>query len=146
MYNNCINLGDYWQIICKHNLRICILYYRISAWIHGGDCVYSVCTLIFPSFRISLNNSSECPAGYTGRDCKFSCLYPFYGEDCLMRCECSPETCDFVSGCEVTSKTVTSSEHHTTNSKDVVFPCEFYRNYCGKNNALYQFYGTATSI
>lgn len=36
MYNNFIYLGDYRQIICKHNLRICILYYRMSTWIHGG--------------------------------------------------------------------------------------------------------------
>lgn len=40
MYNNCINLGVYWQIICKYNLRICILYYRMSAWIHrSGLCL-----------------------------------------------------------------------------------------------------------
>lgn len=77
MYNNCINcinLGVNWQIICKYNLRICILY-------------------------------KKCPPGYTGVDCAYRCHYPSYGEDCFMTCECSPETCDFVSGCEVTRTT-----------------------------------------
>lgn len=67
--------------------------------------MHTVCVLIFPSFRISLNNSSECPAGYTGPDCKYSCRYPSYGMDCFMKCDCSNVTCDFVSGCKVASAT-----------------------------------------
>uniref|UniRef100_A0A8W8J1I3 Uncharacterized protein n=1 Tax=Magallana gigas TaxID=29159 RepID=A0A8W8J1I3_MAGGI len=81
----------------------------------------------------------KCPAGYTGMDCAYRCHYPTYGEDCFMTCECSTDLCDFVSGCKVTSTAVTSSEHQTTDRKGVVFPCDVYRNYCGKNNISHQF-------
>lgn len=47
----------------------------------------------------------ECPTGFTGFNCVYRCLYPFYGEDCFMMCACSKDTCDFVSGCKYTSTT-----------------------------------------
>lgn len=77
-------------------------------------------------------NCDKCPPGYTGTECAYRCHYPSYGEDCFMRCACSADLCDFVSGCKVTSTTVTSSEHQTTNRKGVVFPCDVYRNYCDR--------------
>lgn len=49
--------------------------------------------------------SVECPPGFTGMDCIYKCIYPTYGEDCFRTCECSNDTCDFVSGCKVTSTT-----------------------------------------
>lgn len=47
----------------------------------------------------------ECPPGFTGFSCVYRCLYPFYGEECLMMCACSNDTCDFVSGCKSISTT-----------------------------------------
>lgn len=56
----------------------------------------------------------KCPPGYTGMDCIYMCLYPDYGEDCFMTCECSADMCDFVSGCKYVSTTVNSSYPYKT--------------------------------
>lgn len=48
---------------------------------------------------------SECPLGYTGIDCAYTCFYPDYGKDCFMKCECTAEMCDFRSGCKHVSTT-----------------------------------------
>lgn len=46
---------------------------------------------------------TECPPGYTGMECAYRCHYPTYGEDCFMKCECSVDLCDSVSGCKYIS-------------------------------------------
>lgn len=51
----------------------------------------------------------KCPPGYTGHNCTYSCVYPYYGEDCFMKCACSGDLCDFVSGCKYLSTTVIPS-------------------------------------
>lgn len=51
----------------------------------------------------TVSYTTECPPGYTGVDCVYKCLYPDYGVDCFMTCNCSPDMCDFVYGCIVTT-------------------------------------------
>lgn len=48
---------------------------------------------------------SECLPGRTGPECVYKCIYPYYGEDCIMKCYCSAEICDIVSGCKHASTT-----------------------------------------
>ena len=43
---------------------------------------------------------TECPSGYNGPQCAFHCIYPYYGEDCLGKCNCKEEQCDFLFGCK----------------------------------------------
>ena len=47
--------------------------------------------------------SAECPMGYTGPQCTYPCTYPYYGEDCLSKCDCTEEQCDFAFGCTANS-------------------------------------------
>lgn len=79
----------------------------------------------------------KCPPGYTGPDCVYTCIYPYYGEDCFMKCDCSADLCDFVSGCKLTTTTVTLSEHQATDIKDNLFQCgafdDICKNHCDKN-------------
>uniref|UniRef100_A0A8W8J330 Uncharacterized protein n=1 Tax=Magallana gigas TaxID=29159 RepID=A0A8W8J330_MAGGI len=65
----------------------------------------------------------KCPPGYTGYNCNYVCLYPYYGEDCFMKCECTAEMCDFVSGCNATSTTATSSHPLPSTIKDTILSC-----------------------
>lgn len=51
----------------------------------------------------------KCPPGKTGPNCLYSCIYPTYGEDCVMKCACSGELCDIVFGCKYLSTTVIPS-------------------------------------
>lgn len=45
------------------------------------------------------------PTWVHGAQFDYKCIYPYYGEDCFMKCDksCSADLCDFVSGCEVTN-------------------------------------------
>nr|XP_022295396.1 uncharacterized protein LOC111105406 isoform X2 [Crassostrea virginica] len=45
----------------------------------------------------------KCSSGYNGQQCAYPCLYPYYGEDCLSKCDCTEEQCDFVFGCTANS-------------------------------------------
>uniref|UniRef100_A0A8W8MRA2 EGF-like domain-containing protein n=1 Tax=Magallana gigas TaxID=29159 RepID=A0A8W8MRA2_MAGGI len=56
----------------------------------------------------------ECPPGYAGPNCAYSCDYPTYGEDCLRECACSVDQCDFRSGCKVTNKPALSTKAFTS--------------------------------
>lgn len=37
--------------------------------------------------------------GYIGLNCSNKCPYPYYGEKCKERCNCSNDTCDVSTGC-----------------------------------------------
>lgn len=41
-----------------------------------------------------------CPVGYFAKDCRISCPYPLYGEECQGKCKCQEKHCDFVLGCD----------------------------------------------
>lgn len=43
--------------------------------------------------------TTECMPGYIGLNCSDKCHFPFYGESCKKRCNCSNETCDVSTGC-----------------------------------------------
>ena len=46
---------------------------------------------------------AECPSGYNGPQCANPCIYPYYGEGCLSKCDCTEEQCDSVFGRKATS-------------------------------------------
>lgn len=89
----------------------------------------------------------ECPPGYAGPNCAYSCDYPTYGEDCLLDCACSVDLCDFRSGCRVTNKpgdpinfytyyeffenSITMDSHH--------FPSQFIVSCFGKKGNIHCF-------
>lgn len=60
----------------------------------------------------------KCLPGHTGPDCVYTCVYPYYGEDCFMKCDCSAEMCDFVSGCKYVSTTAIRSTSYNTTRMD----------------------------
>lgn len=41
----------------------------------------------------------ECDAGKIGSHCEIVCPYPFYGKQCLSKCNCSKDHCDTANGC-----------------------------------------------
>ncbi|XP_062607822.1 protein draper-like, partial [Saccostrea cucullata] len=41
----------------------------------------------------------ECGSGYNGTNCSSFCIYPFYGDQCLQKCNCTKESCDNALGC-----------------------------------------------
>lgn len=43
----------------------------------------------------------ECMSGYSGVNCSSLCPYPYYGEDCQRKCDCSKELCTVSTGCIV---------------------------------------------
>nr|XP_022291658.1 uncharacterized protein LOC111102985 isoform X1 [Crassostrea virginica] len=49
------------------------------------------------------NNSSGRCERYNGPQCAYPCPHPYYGENCLYKCNCTEEHCDFVLGCKPTS-------------------------------------------
>lgn len=53
---------------------------------------------------------TECTPGYTGPECAYSCIYPYYGEDCFKECDCQINLCDHQLGCN-TSFTDSTSKH-----------------------------------
>lgn len=48
--------------------------------------------------------SADCPIGYNGHQCAYTCIYPNYGDGCLIKCDCTEERCDFVFGCKASSE------------------------------------------
>lgn len=41
----------------------------------------------------------ECDVGKIGPQCEIVCLYPWYGKQCLSKCQCSGNHCNPVGGC-----------------------------------------------
>lgn len=41
----------------------------------------------------------ECDAGTIGPHCEIVCPYPWYGKQCLSKCNCSKDHCDPADGC-----------------------------------------------
>nr|XP_022291656.1 protein draper-like [Crassostrea virginica] len=72
----------------------------------------------------------KCSIGYDGPQCAYSCTYPFYGEDCRNKCDCTEEQCDFIFGCKANSTTmghiegttdVSPASRISTSSVNIVF-------------------------
>nr|XP_034331335.1 multiple epidermal growth factor-like domains protein 11 [Crassostrea gigas] len=77
------------------------------------------------------NVCEKCMPGYIGLNCSYKCPFPFYGEKCMQRCNCSNETCDVSTGC----RGLTTLPAFTT---------ECMPGYTGpncSNNCLFPFYG-----
>lgn len=41
----------------------------------------------------------ECDTGTIGPHCEIVCPYPWYGKQCLSKCNCSKDHCDTADGC-----------------------------------------------
>uniref|UniRef100_A0A8W8JGK4 Uncharacterized protein n=1 Tax=Magallana gigas TaxID=29159 RepID=A0A8W8JGK4_MAGGI len=52
----------------------------------------------------------ECPVGYYRLNCSEQCIYPTYGGDCQSECKCSPDKCNFVTGCSQGQKEATGNQ------------------------------------
>ncbi|XP_078326236.1 uncharacterized protein LOC111105595 [Crassostrea virginica] len=60
--------------------------------------------------------STACPEGFIGGNCRYPCRYPTYGHMCQDKCKCQATICDHVLGCPDTTTTDSFSESHTTSS------------------------------
>lgn len=43
--------------------------------------------------------SLECDVGIFGLCCEKVCLYFFYGNFCVLKCDCNEDFCNFFDGC-----------------------------------------------
>ena len=60
-------------------------------------------TSIFPSsyiFTYISTVSGPCKDGYYGKQCRLRCPRPYFGEGCVLKCNCSEEHCHHVHGCQ----------------------------------------------
>ncbi|XP_048770733.2 uncharacterized protein LOC125676903 [Ostrea edulis] len=73
----------------------------------------------------TLEMCTDCTAGYTGKFCDIRCQYPYYGMQCLMKCDPphSRDHYDFKTGCVHTDLTTfgkfmarTNTDEGSTNS------------------------------
>ncbi|XP_078314325.1 uncharacterized protein LOC111102681 isoform X2 [Crassostrea virginica] len=44
--------------------------------------------------------SGPCKDGYYGKQCRLRCPRPYFGEGCVLKCNCSEEHCHHVHGCQ----------------------------------------------
>nr|XP_022304110.1 multiple epidermal growth factor-like domains protein 10 [Crassostrea virginica] len=40
-----------------------------------------------------------CNDGYMGVICEKRCPFPYYGDQCILKCNCRKEFCNFITGC-----------------------------------------------
>ena len=60
----------------------------------------NVCQKLFHQI---LYNFIDCPVGYYGDNCSFSCPAPTDGNGCAETCSCSNASCHQVYGCNLTT-------------------------------------------
>lgn len=64
--------------------------------------IYGKHTLIFLKFSFFENiklASEGCNPGYFRENCRAKCVYPYFGKDCRVRCDCGENLCVVSSGC-----------------------------------------------
>ena len=66
---------------------------RVSVEGRAGEC-----TEVKTIYVSVVLYHTECSSGYNGPQCAYPCTYPYYGEDCLGKCNCTEEQCDVVFG------------------------------------------------
>ncbi|XP_078314556.1 uncharacterized protein LOC111103576 [Crassostrea virginica] len=57
----------------------------------------------------TLQSCQPCRIGFNGPNCSDACVYPGYGKDCQMECNCTKSLCSHIDGCN------TSNEELLTN-------------------------------
>ncbi|XP_062620527.1 uncharacterized protein LOC134282094 [Saccostrea cucullata] len=81
--------------------------------------------LVGKRFNEKRNSCVECDLGYSGIQCNIPCVYPGYGKDCQLNCDCEESECDIVSGCiktttrHETSKQIKTDWYKTSTKEDV---------------------------
>ncbi|XP_052707793.1 cell death abnormality protein 1-like [Crassostrea angulata] len=50
-------------------------------------------------YNPTIQNCTDCPSGYYGSNCWYSCRYPGYGVECQKECHCPKKACNHVIGC-----------------------------------------------
>ena len=60
----------------------------------------NVCQKLFHQI---VYNFIDCPVGYYGDNCSFSCPVPTDGNGCAETCSCSNASCHHVYGCNLTT-------------------------------------------
>lgn len=55
---------------------------------------------------LDTKDSNKCRPGYVGKYCRAKCMYPYYGEECLSRCNCSEPICDVATGCKAVDRDI----------------------------------------
>lgn len=61
-----------------------------------------------------------CEAGQIGAQCEIVCPYPWYGKQCLSKCQCSEDRCDPAEGCIEWTTKDSPAGHTVTLSREVV--------------------------
>ncbi|XP_052681623.1 multiple epidermal growth factor-like domains protein 6 [Crassostrea angulata] len=83
----------------------------VYATICGGKNGTSCC--IGYKWDHILKKCTPCEEGYTGTNCETVCVYPSYGLDCQLVCNCIASECDHANGCVRDLKDF--SHQYTTN-------------------------------
>nr|XP_022294047.1 protein draper-like isoform X2 [Crassostrea virginica] len=73
---------------------------RLCSGPSGLEC----CTGYF--WNSTLITCEPCNIGFNGPNCKEQCIYPSYGKDCQLTCNCSKESCSQVYGCHKSKVTL----------------------------------------
>nr|XP_019919330.2 N-acetylglucosamine-1-phosphodiester alpha-N-acetylglucosaminidase-like [Crassostrea gigas] len=60
------------------------------------------------------NRCKKCDAGKFGAYCEHECPYPWYGKQCLSKCNCSDDRCDPADGCNEWATQDSLAGHSTT--------------------------------
>ncbi|XP_052708147.1 multiple epidermal growth factor-like domains protein 10 [Crassostrea angulata] len=51
----------------------------------------------------TLGKCSACNAGYIGKHCSTKCPELYYGQGCLLKCDCTRDQCNHIAGCSKSS-------------------------------------------
>lgn len=97
-----------------HHVTGCVDVITQTSASSGGNCTSrskNGCCINYRRDNIT-NTCIVCPDGWYSEDCRDRCPYPFYGHKCGSICDCSKETCDYVTGCynSNSSKTTIGSQ------------------------------------
>ncbi|XP_011415281.3 uncharacterized protein [Magallana gigas] len=68
-------------------------------------------------WNIKENKCKQCDAGTIGPHCEIVCPYPWYGKQCLSKCNCSKDHCDPADGCIEWTTQVLLPKHTSTVSR-----------------------------
>ena len=80
----------------------CYSYADVESYVFNIN-ICSRGTSIIPSILIYTYIATvlgPCKDGYYGSKCRLRCPFPYFGEGCVLKCNCSEEHCQHVHGCQ----------------------------------------------